>query len=571
MNWPVTKESAKTNLRSLLKTWGTHVDILRIYVHRDQLAKHPVSESGLPELAALVEPVDMARSDDLVSRNIWEKMWRGWLRASRRYLDDADWFFKTDIDSFLVVENARAFLERFDSREPHYFGHTLYHEWEKFNLVFNSGVGYILSRETLRRYGMRLSAGMDTVTVQEKKYQCFDRPFALEDPNTGGCLRELGILPGDTLDSRGRQRFNLFRPRDLLFNMKYRPQDWYWKNKGSIGKNQLDAGCCSDTPIVWHNFKSGRGVFDPQAFDFLEYIYHSQNYASRVAAMDADPPSKTLYQFNRGELSFPIDKDRNCDKAEHAPAVRVAAWLRKQPAAKRACFESGSQCACDLPSQLPYGMVGKGAGGCSAGGRLGHGETCAVECGPDASSDSGRDDHMSHSREFACDGGHLLYPKLMCRASCKVPARAPEETRFARPAGTTVVHGDTLSIECPRTRGRSASARCIEGKFFGNLRVCTGNCKRWSVHLKGSNYGGRWNEITHHGGPDDTFKVMSVPFGAELDTMKNCDIWHIDNQLVLVETSTGQDVLVAPLSCGNQKIHIVSVNSIDEVCTNVEF
>jgi hypothetical protein len=46
-------------------------------------------------LVPLVEPVDMTRTDDLVSRNIWEKMWRGWLRMSQKYLHDCEWFMKT--------------------------------------------------------------------------------------------------------------------------------------------------------------------------------------------------------------------------------------------------------------------------------------------------------------------------------------------------------------------------------------------------------------------------------------------------------------------------------------------
>lgn len=71
--------------------------------------------------------------------------------CNRYYLNDADYFVKADIDSFVVVENLRAYLSFYSPDEPHYLGHTLMHEWVRFNLCFNSGVGYVLSRETLRR------------------------------------------------------------------------------------------------------------------------------------------------------------------------------------------------------------------------------------------------------------------------------------------------------------------------------------------------------------------------------------------------------------------------------------
>eukprot|EP00466_Bigelowiella_natans_P013416 jgi/Bigna1/88604/estExt_fgenesh1_pg.C_340149 len=339
MNWPITKESTKINLRSLLETWGSHTDVLRFYVHKGQLEKHPASALGIEGIEKYLEPIDMRRSDRIEERNIWEKSWRGWMTAAQLYLHDAEWFLKADIDSFLIIENLKAYLAYLRHEEAHYLGHTLMHDWEKFNVVFNSGVEFAIADlfQTFigDMYGMRLQFGMPVVEMGAQSASIglgrlrilillgVYGKSAFFQPNNANKL----LVEGDTLDREGRQRFNLFRPRDLLFDMHYKPDDWYWKNKGSIGKKQMGLGCCSNVPLAWHNFKSGRGLFDKDAFHHLEYVYHTQPYAARLKAIELDPPTGKLFQFNEHELSFQVDSDRNVISDELSSGVRLGQFL----------------------------------------------------------------------------------------------------------------------------------------------------------------------------------------------------------------------------------------------------
>mmetsp|Transcript_18126 Transcript_18126/g.27188 ORF Transcript_18126/g.27188 Transcript_18126/m.27188 type:complete len:610 (+) Transcript_18126:32-1861(+) len=576
-NWPITKENTKKNLRSLIDTWGSKVDILRIYVHHKQLEKFPASTSGIDGIEKYLESIPMKRTDKLSHRNIWEKMWRSWLRASQLYLDDADWFMKADIDSFLVVDNIRAFLSHLDPNDPHYLGHTLMHEWDKFNLVFNSGVGYILSRETLRRYGYRLSLGMTEVGIQEKKYQCYDRGGPLEDPNTGGCLRELNILPGDTLDNEGRQRFNLFRPRDLLFRMTYKPEDWYWKNKMSIGKKQLGFGCCSSLPLVWHNFKSGKGVFDEHAFQELDYVFASQSYESRLAGFNVEAPSGTLYQFREDELSFKVDADRNALLDKHKEDVKVGRYIRDHPETAE-CFKSGSTCSCTLPIELPTGMTSTD---CENEQTLGHGTSCRMTCKPGYRMEiSAHDQQKGFSpgnglrTSFKCEGGHLHHPRFTCNAICTVPE---EQTTivFHEKAGYEYSHGDKLEVRCKKDPFISIETRCSHGKFRGKIGRCLGPCFSISLSLKGSEYQMEdWATITHIGQKSEEFFVESVATGSSRDTSNNCHIYNIDTQLILVTQPEGLEKYdVTALSCGNQEISIKDkqISSAEVECPEIPF
>mmetsp|Transcript_28626 Transcript_28626/g.45618 ORF Transcript_28626/g.45618 Transcript_28626/m.45618 type:complete len:280 (-) Transcript_28626:141-980(-) len=266
----------------------------------------------------------MMRGESPKERNIWEKMWRTWKLAGTEYLNRAEYFVKVDWDSFLVAENLRVYGSYLNPDEPWYMGHTLFQRWRIQNLVYNSGTCYVLSREALRRLAIRLH---DIKSVCKKcgGSQCLDREGAGEDPQTGGCLRDLGILPADTLDAKGMQRFLPFRPRDHLFRVEYTADqnDWFWAFKGKIGQKQVKENCCSPYPIAFHNFKtSPQAVWDKNALHEMEYFFHLAPYESRIIGMD--PPSKKQYQYDPDVLDFELTKDGNTEMAR--PNEIIGTW-----------------------------------------------------------------------------------------------------------------------------------------------------------------------------------------------------------------------------------------------------
>jgi len=320
INWPPKySDRYEDHLKAILATWGSHVEVLRFVCSAKALKEHPPSSyDWLPprmKSGELMLGVPMERDDTPKSRNIWEKMWRTWKLIGDEYLDKADFFAKVDVDAYYIAENFRVYASYLDPDEPWYMGHTLYQRWGVQNLVYNSGTLYVLSRETVRQFSIRLR-DMKSVCHKCGGSQCLDRSGAGEDPQTGGCLRDLNIVPADTLDAKGRQRFLPFRPRDHLFDVDYHedPSDWFWRYKGAIGKKQVKRNCCSPYPFSFHNYKTDPAiVYDKNALYELEYFFHSQPYESRIVGVD--PPSKNTFQYDEAALDFEIDEVGESKKA----------------------------------------------------------------------------------------------------------------------------------------------------------------------------------------------------------------------------------------------------------------
>ena len=64
--------------------------------------------------------------------------------------DEADWFLKADDDSYIIIENLKAFLQQHDPSDPIQFGCKLIQIVKKGYM--SGGAGYVLSREALKRF-----------------------------------------------------------------------------------------------------------------------------------------------------------------------------------------------------------------------------------------------------------------------------------------------------------------------------------------------------------------------------------------------------------------------------------
>ena len=126
-----------------------------------------------------------------------------------RHLDDADWFFKSDDDTYAVVENMRYFLSSKSPDEPVYYGQRFRGKTD----FFSGGAGYVLSREALRRFGSRTNTP-----------KCSPNKFKAEDVMMSACLSHLGVHMGESVDALNRSRFHCLTPQDL---MKANFKSWY--------------------------------------------------------------------------------------------------------------------------------------------------------------------------------------------------------------------------------------------------------------------------------------------------------------------------------------------------------
>ena len=133
------------------------------------------------------------------------------------HFDDADWFMKADDDTYVIMENLKHLLSEHNTSEPIYFGHR-FHVKVKQGYASGGG-GYVLSQESLRRFGER-STGL-----------CAS-DHGSEDVEMGRCMERLHVPIGDSHDSQGRSRFHCFT---LPVHLHRQYPKWY--NKYTINAN----------------------------------------------------------------------------------------------------------------------------------------------------------------------------------------------------------------------------------------------------------------------------------------------------------------------------------------------
>jgi hypothetical protein len=134
-----------------------------------------------------------------------------------------DYFYVAGDDTFLIVENLRAYLDTLTAKEterqPLYLGSPIRYRDETYVV---GGSGYVLSRVALHRL------------VNEALPLCWTNvQTSAEDKALGICLASIGIDPINTADALGRQRFLPLHPHWVAAMNPYRrtqymPGRSYW-------------------------------------------------------------------------------------------------------------------------------------------------------------------------------------------------------------------------------------------------------------------------------------------------------------------------------------------------------
>lgn len=177
------------------------------------------------------------------------KTFAAWKYVFENHLDDADWFLKADDDTFIVMENLRHFLSSFLPMETHFFGRNL---WDR-SVDYNSGgAGYVFSKATLRKF----------VQVSTR---CKPESTA-EDIAVAYCLKQVGVTPGETRDSLGRETFHPFAPDFHIIPNNIDEDSWLFKQSKWDVIN--GPGCCSKHSIAFH-YTSPKRMY---LFNYYLYI-----------------------------------------------------------------------------------------------------------------------------------------------------------------------------------------------------------------------------------------------------------------------------------------------------------
>jgi len=300
---PTVYPDKKWQIKAISDTWGVLCDKL-YWVVTPENDPPPTIEGG----ETLV--LKVFRSGKLNDRNIWEKMWRLWyhIATTPERLEEAEWFFKIDDDSFFSVVNFKGFSRYLDPEQPYYIGHTILWRWLRENIIFNSGICYALSRGTLQLIGQKFHP-MPSMKARQGPAHCVDREGAGEDPTMGICVRGMGINPINTLDENLRNRFIIFRDTDHESRMwSHDPRDgdsYYWKYRPRF-MGDSHTGCCSENLIAAHNYKMGDGD-SSREYKRLNITHNTPKDWDSMPL----PPRPRIFLYDEEAVSFKIDEFRN--------------------------------------------------------------------------------------------------------------------------------------------------------------------------------------------------------------------------------------------------------------------
>ncbi|XP_074543047.1 glycoprotein-N-acetylgalactosamine 3-beta-galactosyltransferase 1-like isoform X2 [Halichoeres trimaculatus] len=212
--------------------------------------------------------------------NLYWKTIRAFQYIYKNHMDDADWFLKADDDTFVVVENLRYLLSKFDTEKPLYMGRR----FRPFisQGYMSGGAGYALSKEALRRFVKGFDSGECT------------HFSVIEDLALGKCMETMKVEPVDTRDDRGRQTFHAFPPDHHLGRQFLRPKPWFLVY--DTYQPVEGPGCCSDLAVSFHYINA----INLYVLDYLTYHLRPYGYKYRY-----NPDEKNTINFTSTTTKFP--------------------------------------------------------------------------------------------------------------------------------------------------------------------------------------------------------------------------------------------------------------------------
>lgn len=237
--WVMTTPSNhKTKAQQVKETWGSRCNKL--------LFMSSVYDPTLPSVSLDVEEG---------REHLWAKTKQSFDYVYRHHLQDADWFFKADDDTYAVMENMRRLLSTLDSEKRLFIGCHL----KPFSSqgYMSGGAGYIVSKATLKLLIEKTSNG-----------SCRQDDGGYEDVEIGKCLSGSGVDFVDGRDSNGGLLFHPYLPHAFVIPGRMNQSDTVWFLE--YIQNPLNKGfsCCGQYPVTFH-------YVQPKMMKALEYmIYH---------------------------------------------------------------------------------------------------------------------------------------------------------------------------------------------------------------------------------------------------------------------------------------------------------
>lgn len=215
--------------------------------------------------------------------HLWDKSRKSFQYLLKHY-PDYDWYYKADDDTYLILENLRAFLARQSLDEPLLFGHRfmfpenvamraapdLYLDFKsKYGpwIYTSGGSGYVINNILLKN-----------MVDHMNQSHCFPNRLTIaEDAAASFCARYAGGYVPETRDRMHRNRFHPLDPEQTVRQEKiFKPDSWWYLWHEGTGGVQGGALSISNDSVAFHyNTPSAMYYIDSQ-------LYACQNYENRT-------------------------------------------------------------------------------------------------------------------------------------------------------------------------------------------------------------------------------------------------------------------------------------------------
>lgn len=218
--WIPTREKyVATRLKAVQTTWARRCDKTLYFMTNPSNKSLDVITMDIPDIR-----------QTLTDKTVYAHTY-----LYKHYLDDFDWFLKADDDTYVIVENLKFLLSKFNQTTPGYIGSQFKHFAPQGYM--SGGAGYALN-------------AMGIKTIVENGYQIPGRcrlKGGAEDIETGRCAYKAGISTFNQLDVNGKQTF--FATNVYAYALGPTP---LWAKNYMRATVATGLSCCSPLLVSFH-------------------------------------------------------------------------------------------------------------------------------------------------------------------------------------------------------------------------------------------------------------------------------------------------------------------------------
>uniref|UniRef100_A0A0N4ZDU4 N-acetylgalactosaminide beta-1,3-galactosyltransferase n=1 Tax=Parastrongyloides trichosuri TaxID=131310 RepID=A0A0N4ZDU4_PARTI len=185
-----------------------------------------------------------------------------------KYGEEYDWYFKTDDDSYIVVENLRALISPLNPNDYIFYGFKFVEHLDRKIEVLHGGSGFLMSRSSVK---LLIEYGLD-----DSKY-CNQNEYIHDDITVSDCFYRLGANVTGIIDNLKRFVFCPYDPERMLYSnfvFPFMVEEIPFKDTITTGINSV-----GDFPIAFHYV--GR-----EMMYLLEYLFYHSNVVGKKSRIN---------------------------------------------------------------------------------------------------------------------------------------------------------------------------------------------------------------------------------------------------------------------------------------------